>query len=100
MKTSEGLRTGELIHPSLSAPSPEAGDIAAPAIRPDNAAAYIADITNELAGLARGSKLDILAYLLDIAQLEAASRSRRSRRESMLDSATHGARRHSLDAGR
>lgn len=40
-------------------------------------AAYIAEITTELAELARGSKLDILAYLLDIAQLEAATTVRR-----------------------
>ena len=54
-----------------------------PAIRPESAAAYIADITTELAGLARGSRLEILAYLLDIAQLEAANTSRRLARESL-----------------
>jgi hypothetical protein len=46
-------------------------------VRPQSAAAYIADITAELAGMARSSKLDILAYLLEIAQLEAASAARR-----------------------
>jgi hypothetical protein len=56
---------------------------AAPAIRPESAAAYIADITTELAGLARASRLDILAYLLDIAQLEAANVSRRLARQTV-----------------
>lgn len=34
-------------------------------------AEYIADLTSELAKLARQSRLDVLAYLLDIACLEA-----------------------------
>ena len=34
-------------------------------------AEYIADLTRELAKLARRSRLDVLAYLLDIASLEA-----------------------------
>lgn len=34
-------------------------------------AEYIADLTSELAKLARQSRLDVLAYLLDIASLEA-----------------------------
>lgn len=34
-------------------------------------AEYIADLTGELSKLARGSRLDLLAYLLDIASLEA-----------------------------
>jgi hypothetical protein len=56
---------------------------AAPAIRPESAAAYIADMATELAGLARASRLDILAYLLDIAQLEAANVSRRLARQTL-----------------
>lgn len=40
-------------------------------------ASYIAEITTELAELARGAKLDLVAYLLDIAQLEAATTVRR-----------------------
>ncbi|MDB5558248.1 MAG: hypothetical protein JWQ36_1182 [Enterovirga sp.] len=60
-------------------PKPEA----APAIRPESAAAYIADMATELAGLARASRLDILAYLLDIAQLEAANVSRRLARQTL-----------------
>ena len=45
-------------------------------------AAYIADITKELSVLARGSGLETLAYVLDIAQLEAAAEMRRRRRAS------------------
>ncbi|MDB5512653.1 MAG: hypothetical protein JWR08_2136 [Enterovirga sp.] len=44
---------------------------------PYSAASYIADITTELAGIARRSQLDVLAYLLDIAQLEATKSARR-----------------------
>lgn len=44
---------------------------------PPATAAYIAELTAELAKLARESRLEILAYLLDIAQLEAASIVRR-----------------------
>lgn len=40
-------------------------------------ASYIADLTTELSQLARSSGLDVLAYLLDIAQLEASSSARR-----------------------
>ena len=52
-------------------------------IRPVSAAAYIADITTELAALARGSSLETLAYLLDIAQLEARNTSRRLARDAV-----------------
>lgn len=38
---------------------------------PTQSAEYIADLTDELAKLARRSRLDVLAYLLDIASLEA-----------------------------
>jgi len=38
----------------------------------DEAVHYIADLTGELAGIARSTKLDLLAYLLDIVRLEAA----------------------------
>jgi hypothetical protein len=37
----------------------------------DDAASYIADLTAELAAMAREVKLDLVAYLLDIARLEA-----------------------------
>lgn len=40
-------------------------------------AAYIADLTKELSGLARGAGLETLAYLLDIAELEALAQTRR-----------------------
>lgn len=39
-------------------------------------AQYIADMTRELAALARDGKLEFLAHLLDIAQLEAANTER------------------------
>ena len=52
-------------------------------IRPLSAAAYNADITTELAALARGSRLELLAYLLDIAQLEARNTSRRLARDAV-----------------
>ena len=38
------------------------------------AADYVADLAGELAEIARGSKLDLLAYLLDVARLEARTR--------------------------
>jgi hypothetical protein len=38
---------------------------------PGEAAHYIADLTAELAAIARGVKLDLVAYLLDVARLEA-----------------------------
>ena len=38
---------------------------------PTTAAAYIGDMTRDLAALARQNGLDTLAYLLDIARLEA-----------------------------
>jgi hypothetical protein len=42
----------------------------------DEAAQYIADLAGELAGIARGTKLDLVAYLLDIVRLEAARTAR------------------------
>lgn len=43
----------------------------------DEAAHYIADLAGELAGIARGTELDLVAYLLDIVRLEAARTARR-----------------------
>ena len=43
----------------------------------DEAAHYIAELAGELAGIARGTKLDLVAYLLDIVRLEAARTARR-----------------------
>ncbi len=82
MNTPEGLGTGELADPTWSTSASEAADCRSPTIRQESAATYIADIATELAALARGAKLDILAYLLDIAQLEAASNARRLKRAS------------------
>lgn len=42
-------------------------------------AEYIAQLTDELAKLARRSRLDLLAYLLDIASLEARTAAERIR---------------------
>ena len=39
----------------------------------DSTAVYLADMTDELAKLARCAGLDLLSYLLDMAKLEAAS---------------------------
>ena len=44
---------------------------------PQGTASYIADLTTELARLARDARLEILAYLLDIVQLEASTSARR-----------------------
>ena len=45
------------------------------AAQPSEAAQYIARMTRELATIARASKLEILAYFLDMARIEATSRS-------------------------
>jgi hypothetical protein len=42
-----------------------------PLHQPSGAASYIADMTRDLATLARQNGLDTLGYLLDIARLEA-----------------------------
>ena len=47
---------------------------AGPADRAEHVAAYIAEMTTELAELARGQKLELVAYLLEMARMEAASR--------------------------
>jgi hypothetical protein len=46
--------------------------------RPEEVAAYIAVLTAEMVRLARKHKLQELAYLLDLARLEAAERSPRA----------------------
>lgn len=42
-----------------------------PVTEPAGTAAYIAELTAELSGLARSAGLEALAYVLDIAQFEA-----------------------------
>lgn len=54
----------------------------APTQQPGSVSTYIAQMTEELAGLARRAELDVLAYLLDIAQLEAETTARRFAREA------------------
>jgi len=50
---------------SVSAPRPQDGAVA------DETARYIAEFTAELAYLAQQAELELLAYLLDMARLEA-----------------------------
>jgi hypothetical protein len=64
---------------ALNAPSPHDRDVAEKASCLDKGdmsaaetAQYIAEFTAELSYLARRTKLDLLAYLLDMARLEAA----------------------------
>lgn len=47
-----------------------------PRHEPSGAAVYIGDMTRDLAALARQNGLDTLAYLLDIARLEAENASK------------------------
>jgi hypothetical protein len=82
MRNSEDLRDQRVSLPGVVADCPDGAGLPPRPMRPESAAAYIADITNELASLARGCKLEILAYLLDIAQLEAANAARRLARKS------------------
>lgn len=55
--------------------SPDGEDRAA--FPPDATAQYIAEMTSALAAMAREGRLDFLAHLLDIAQLEAATAANR-----------------------
>lgn len=64
---------------ALSAPSPHDQEVANQApgqhregMSKTETAQYIAEFTAELSYLARQAKLDLLAYLLDMARLEAA----------------------------
>jgi hypothetical protein len=54
----------------MSDASPPEEGYAQPAA-PSDTARFIADLTVGLSAMARGSGLDVLAYLLDIARLEA-----------------------------
>ena len=47
---------------------------------PEQAAAYVAGLTGELANLVRRHRLDTLAYLLDMVRLEAEETVRRADR--------------------
>lgn len=58
-------------------PEPVPYDVGLPErspIRPSEAAEYIAQMTAELAFIARGARLDLLAYLLEMARTEALSK--------------------------
>lgn len=52
-------------------PADEAGSLSRTSMSPDETARYIAEFSAELSFLARQAKLDLLAYLLDMARLEA-----------------------------
>jgi hypothetical protein len=52
-----------------------------PGLTADEAARYIAQLTGELAAIARHTKLDLLAYFLDMARMEAVTRGRKGRDE-------------------
>lgn len=56
----------------------------------DEVAAYLAELTGELALVARRHGFDALAYLLDMAQLEAESVTRRPRSPDPKRSAARG----------
>ena len=53
------------------------GDLDRPPMTPAETAHYVAEFTAELAYLARRSNLDLLAYMLDMARLEALQSSER-----------------------
>ncbi|MBM6594175.1 hypothetical protein [Microvirga pudoricolor] len=48
-------------------------------LSPEETARYIAEFSAELSYLARRAKLDLLAYLLDMAKLEAAGLARKAK---------------------
>ena len=52
---------------------------------PAQAAAYVAGLTGELAGLVRRHRLETLAYLLDMVRLEAEETVQRAERASTAD---------------
>ena len=52
---------------------------------PTQAAAYVAKLTGELAGLVRRHRLDTLGYLLDMVRLEAEETVQRAERASAAD---------------
>ena len=52
---------------------------------PAQAAAYVAGLTGELAGLVRRHRLDTLGYLLDMVRLEAEETVQRAERPSGAD---------------
>jgi hypothetical protein len=59
---------------------PGPSDAASGPVEPAEVAEYIGSIAGELAGLARGAKLDFLAHLLDMARAAAAEAGGVSRR--------------------
>ncbi|HVL72667.1 MAG TPA: hypothetical protein VM434_12395 [Beijerinckiaceae bacterium] len=63
-----------------SAPDEQATNGAGPAFPPGDAAEYIAQMSGELAALARSANLELVAYLLAMARTEAAAEAKRNRR--------------------
>jgi hypothetical protein len=68
-KARHGENHGSAINEAPLAPTP---------LSTTDAAAYIAEMSDELASLARNSKLDLLAYLLQMAADEARATARSS----------------------
>lgn len=52
-------------------PASETGSLSKAGMSPDETVRYIAEFSAELSFLARQTKLDLLAYLLDMARMEA-----------------------------
>ena len=55
----------------MTGPDIKRAEAGAAASSPPETARYIADLTGELVKLARGSGFDVVAYLLELARLEA-----------------------------
>ena len=75
-ETETGSSPGESAGIPGTRSRPESG----PRASPTEAALYIGDLCGELALLARRSGLDMLAYLLEMARLEAETAARRTGR--------------------
>ena len=61
----------------ISVPASQTEKISATSPRPEEIASYIAQLSGEMASLARGARLDLLAYFLEMARLEAAGHAER-----------------------
>lgn len=71
--TASARRAVSKINVSLS----QSEKLAASPPRPEEIAGYIAQLSGEMASLARGARLDLLAYFLEMARLEAAAHAER-----------------------
>ncbi len=64
-------KTAAAVRPPLQLAITEGDD--AHCVDPTEVARYVGQMSAELAGLARSARLDVLAYFLDMARLEAAT---------------------------